>query len=150
MRGRGQFESLLGVEWGAVGRLIDPENYRVWTDKTNGKEREIQQPIAWLAKIHERIGALLSRIEVPDYLYSQKGRSSIDNARQHLGDIPLVKTDIHKFYPSITRQMVYRMFTLDFQCAADVADRLADICCYQQRHVPTGSTLSGRVAFLGF
>ncbi len=144
VRGRGQFESVLKVEWSAVGRLIEPGSYRVWI---NEKDREIQQPIGWLAKIHDRIGDLLSRIEVPDYLYSQKGRSSIDNARQHLGDISLVKTDIHKFYPSITRQMVYRMFTLDFQCAADVADRLADICCYQQRHLPTGSALSGRVAF---
>lgn len=147
MRWRGQFESILRVEWGAVGRLIEPENYRVWTDKTNGKDREIQQPIGGLAKTHERIGALLAKIEVPDYLYSQKGRSYVDNARQHLGDIPLIKTDIHKFYPSISRQMVYRMFTIDFQCAADVAARLADICCYQQRHLPTGSALSGRVAF---
>lgn len=43
--------------------------------------------------------------------------------------------------------MVWRMFSQDFRCANDVADILADICCYQQKHLPTGSTLSGRVAF---
>lgn len=29
----------------------------------------------------------------------------------------------------------------------DVADLLADVCCYKQLHLPTGSTLSGRAAF---
>jgi hypothetical protein len=147
IRGHGQFEKRLGIEWDAVDRLTAPENYRVWIDSSNGKEREIQQPIAWLGKIHEHIGGLIRKIEVPEYLFSTKGRSSIENARQHLGDVPLIKTDIHKFYPSITRQMVFRMFVRDFQCAADVSSRLADICCYQQRHLPTGSALSGGVAF---
>ena len=43
--------------------------------------------------------------------------------------------------------MVWRMFVEEFMCAPDVADILADICCYQQKHLPTGSSLSGRVAF---
>jgi hypothetical protein len=43
--------------------------------------------------------------------------------------------------------MVMRMFQLDFECAEDVAHRLADICCYKQEHLPTGSALSGRIAF---
>jgi hypothetical protein len=144
MRGLGQFEAILGVKWNSAEKLIDPKNYRVGI---NDKGRVFQQPLGLLAKVHERIGMLLSKIEVPNYLYSQKCRSSIDNARQHLGDVPLIKTDIHKFYPSISHQMVFRMFLFDFQCAADVANRLADICCYQQQHVPTGSALSGQVAF---
>jgi hypothetical protein len=43
--------------------------------------------------------------------------------------------------------MVYRMFAVDFECAEDIAHRLADICCYRQEHLPTGSALSGRIAF---
>ncbi len=39
------------------------------------------------------------------------------------------------------------MFLNDFECAEDVAHRLADICCYKQEHLPTGSPLSGRIAF---
>lgn len=144
LKGKGQFEKVLGVEWDAVNKLLASENYRVWE---NDKGREIQQPIGWLAHVHGRISKLLSRIERPDYLYSQKGRSYADNAREHVGKTPLIKTDIHRFYPSTTRQMVYRMFAVDFMCAEDIAHRLADICCYRQEHLPTGSALSGRVAF---
>lgn len=144
MRGKGKFETLLGIQWNAVPKLLDVKHYRVWTNK---KGREIQAPQGWLAQVHKRIGALLARIELPDYVYSQKGRSYADNARAHKGNTPLIKTDISRFYPSVTRQAVFRMFLDDFECSVDIAHRLADICCYKQAHLPTGSTLSGRVAF---
>lgn len=144
LRGKGKFETVLGVEWDKVPRLLDNRHYRVWT---NEKGREIQAPHGWLAQVHKRIGELLGRIELPDYVYSQKGRSYADNARAHRCDAPLVKTDINRFYPSVTRQAVFRMFLDDFQCAVDVAHRLADICCYKQAYLPTGSALSGRVAY---
>lgn len=144
LRGKGQFEKILDLRWDMVKPLADDAYYRVWP---NDKGREIQQPIRKLALVHKRIGDLLARIELPDYLYSQRGRSYADNARQHLGHVPLFKTDIHKFYPSTTWMMVYRMFIDQFECAEDVAHRLADVCCYQQRHLPTGSPLSGRIAF---
>ena len=139
-----QFESVIGVNWEAIPDLLAREGYRVWK---NQKDREIQAPIFWMATVHKRIANLLGRIELPDYLFSRKGRSYADNARQHVGNQPLVKTDISKFYPSTTRRMVMKMFIEDFQCAEDVAHRLADICCYKQKHLPTGSPLSGRVAF---
>ncbi|MBX3660586.1 MAG: RNA-directed DNA polymerase [Ramlibacter sp.] len=144
MRGKGKFETVLGVQWDAVPKLLDIKHYRVWI---NEKGREIQAPHGWLAQVHRRIGELLGRIELPDYVYSQKGRSYADNARAHRGETPLVKTDISRFYPSVTRQAVFRMFVDDFECAVDVAHRLADVCCYKQAHLPTGSALSGRVAF---
>jgi hypothetical protein len=144
LRGKAKFEAVLGVEWDAVPRLLDVKHYRVWL---NEKEREIQAPHGWLAQVHRRICQLLARIELPEYVYSQKGRSYADNARAHQGVIPLIKTDISRFYPSVTRQAVFRMFLDDFECAVDVAHRLADICCYKQAHLPTGSALSGRVAF---
>lgn len=142
--GKGQLETLLGIQLEHLDRLLSPDNYRVWI---NEKGREIQQPINWLGQVHKRISDLFSRIEVPDYVYSQKGRSYVDNARQHTGNVPLGKTDISKFYPSTTHQMVSRMFLEDFKCASDIANILADICCYQQKHLPTGSALSGRIAF---
>ncbi len=132
------------MQWDAVPKLLEVKHYRVWTNK---KGREIQAPRGWLAQVHRRIGDLLARIEVPDYVYSQKGRSYADNARAHRGDTPVIKTDISRFYPSVSRQVVFQMFLDDFECAVDVAHRLADICCYKQAYLPTGSTLSGRVAF---
>lgn len=142
--GKNQFRSIIGVEWEAVPKLLERDNYRVWTTE---KGREIQAPRGWMATIHARIATLLSRVELPDYLYSRKGRSYADNAQQHVGSHPVAKTDISKFYPSTTRAMVVAMFRNDFQCADDVAHRLADICCYRQEHLPTGSPLSGRMAF---
>lgn len=144
LRGKRKFETVLCVQWEAVPKLLDIKYYRVWR---NEKGREIQAPQGWLAQVHKRISELLSRIELPDYLYSQRGRSYVDNARAHLGNKPLIKTDISRFYPSVTRQAIFRMFLYDFECASDVAHLLADICCYKQTHLPTGSTLSGRVAF---
>lgn len=144
LRGKGKFEAVVGVNWDSVPELLRSEGYRVFPNK---KQRDIQAPIRWMAAVHRTIADLLGRIELPDYVFSQKGRSYTDNARQHLGRHPVIKADIHRFYPSITRTMVFRTFVHDFQCAADVADRLADICCYRQEHLPTGSPLSGRLAF---
>lgn len=147
LKGKAKFEKTFHLEWDAVPRLLNTGTYRVWDTGSPGKKREIQAPQGWLAQVHKRIADLFSRIELPDYVFSRKGRSYADNARFHRGDTPLIKTDISRFYPSITRQMVFRMFVSDFECATDIAHRLADICCYQQSHLPTGSPLSGRIAF---
>ena len=144
LKGKAKFETVLGVAWEACPRLIDAKHYHVWI---NDKGREIQAPHGWLAQVHRRICQLLARIELPDYVYSRKGRSYADNARAHRGNTPLIKTDISRFYPSVTRQAVFCMFLDDFECSKDIAHRLADICCYEQAHLPTGSALSGRVAF---
>lgn len=144
IKGKEQFKKALNVDWSSINKLLAESNYRVWI---NDKGREIQQPIRWLAQIHNRIGKLLSRIDLPEYVYSQKGRSYADNARIHIGNIPLIKTDICTFFPSTTWKMVFQMFKNDFKCAIDVSHLLADICCYKQEHLPTGSPLSGRVAY---
>lgn len=145
MCGSKKFENIVGVQWEKISQLLGDDNYHVWINK---KQREIQAPRNWLKFVHKRIGNLLSRIELPDYVYSKKGRSYVDNARFHCGNTCLIKTDITRFYPSITRQAVFRMFLDDFQCSLDIAHSLADICCYKQEHLPTGSPLSGRIAFL--
>ena len=144
LRGKGQFASVLGITFAESTQLAESNSYRVFD---NQKNREIQHPTGRLKVIHGRIAALLKRIELPDYVVSQKGRSYVDNARMHVGPTPLVKTDVSKFYPSTTHAMVWRMFSKFFECADDIAGQLADICCYSQRHLPTGSPLSGYVAF---
>lgn len=144
LRGKGQFAAVLGITFAESAQLAETNSYRVFVNQMN---REIQHPIGHLKVVHGRIAALLKRIELPDYVFSQKGRSYVDNARMHVGPTPLVKTDVSKFYPSTTHAMVWRMFSRLFECADDIAGQLADICCYSQRHLPTGSALSGYVAF---
>ena len=142
--GKGELERTLGVSWSEGTRLLHPRYYRKWT---TAKGREVQQPLYELEKVHSRIAKLLSRIETPDYVYSKSKRSYVDNADQHRGTIALVKTDVNKFYPSTSWAMVFRLFRERFECAEDIAARLADLCCFQQKHLPTGSALSGYVAF---
>lgn len=145
LKGKGQIAALLGASWEELETLVSSNGYRVWT---NDRGREIQQPLGALQRCHERIGALLARITVPPYVYSVKGRSYIDNARQHLNTHGAIKTDIRRFYPSTTARMVRKLFRYRFECAADVADLLTRLCCYQDKHLPTGSPLSGRLASL--
>lgn len=142
--GKGELERVLGVSWSKGTGLLNPRYYREWT---TAKGREVQQPLYELEKLHSRIADLLSRIEMPDYVYSKSKRSYIDNADQHRGVVALVKTDVNKFYPSTKWAMVFRLFRERFECAEDIAARLADLCCFQQKHLPTGSALSGYVAF---
>jgi hypothetical protein len=144
MRGKKKFESLLGLHWDSVTQLLSSNCYHTFTNQLG---RDIQSPIGWLKQVHARIAALLARIEIPDYVYSRKKRSYVDNAAVHLGEIPMVKTDIHRFYPSTSRATVFQMFKYEFECSDDVAGKLADICCFEGKHLPTGSSLSGYVAF---
>lgn len=144
MRGKGQFEKVIGAEWKASKKLLSPTQYRVWVEDG----REIQKPIGWLEQIHKRIASLFARIEMPDYVYSQKGKSYAQNAYAHAAEgTKLVKTDICKYFPSTTRYMIYRMFRQEFRCAPDIATRLTEICCYENKHLPTGSPISGYIAF---
>lgn len=144
LKGKGQLERLLDLDLDTLPEVIAERHYRVWL---NEKGREIQAPMGKLQVIHERIAHLLARIQLPDYVYSRKGRSHVDNAVQHAAKVPLIKTDICRFYPSTTRAMVMATFRDQFQCAEDVAHILADICCYRQKHLPTGSAVSGYMAF---
>jgi hypothetical protein len=145
LRGKGQLARLLALDLQDLQAVISERSYRVWT---NDKGRVIQAPMGKLEAVHGRIARLLARIELPDYVYSRKGRSHVENGAKHVGPVPLIKTDISRFYPSTTRAMVVRIFRDQFGCAEDVAHILGDICCYQQAHLPTGSALSGFVAFL--
>ena len=144
IKGIGQFEKVLGIKWNSVPKLLKSKNFHAFV---NDDGRLIQTPIYRMKSLHKRIGSLLSKIELPEYLHSKKGFSYVTNAKVHVGKTPLIKTDIHKFYPSTSRLMVYLMFVREFKCAKDIAHRLADICCYEQKHLPTGSKISGYIAF---
>ena len=138
-----KLSTLLRFDLKEFESLIDEKKYRVFKKD----ERDIQHPILDLNRVHKRLANLLSRIAVPNYVHSTRGRSHISNAKMHTGNVPLVKTDISKFYPSITFSSVNRLFRDLFKCPPDVAFLLTHICCYQGKHLPTGSSISGYVAY---
>ena len=94
-----------------------------------GKPRLIEPPHAELKVIQKRIKNMLSKIEVPDNIFSGiKGRSYADNAAFHTGEHLryLFKIDLTAFFPSIKREIVYRFFIEDLLCAPDVAQILTN------------------------
>ncbi len=139
---------LLGIDRAMLIALTkDPTAYRTFTRRTGGRERLIEEPRGELRRVHDRLLALLSRIQPPSYLHSGvKRRSYISNAKQHVGGGRILKTDVSQFYPSTTHHQVFVGFLRELRCAGDVARLLADLCTYQG-HVPTGSPISMPAAF---
>ena len=107
-----------------IASLVSP-----YIDKS-GKPRLIEPPHDELKIIQKQIKNCLGRIAVPDNVFSGiKGRSYADNARLHVGSNRrnLYKIDLTAFFPSITRDTVYRFFTKDLLCSPDVAQLLTDL-----------------------
>ena len=107
-----------------IASLVSP-----YIDKS-GKPRLIEPPHEELKIIQKQIKNCLGRIAVPDNVFSGiKGRSYADNARLHVGNNRrnLYKIDLTAFFPSITRDTVYRFFTKDLLCSPDVAQLLTDL-----------------------
>lgn len=119
-----------------------------YNEFVNDRGRKIEHPISRLGVVHKRIAKLLARIELPDYVHAQKGHSYVTNAKAHLGDVPVIKTDLTAYYPSVNFRQVFNLFLSDFKCQPDVAWLLARICTVRGEHVPTGSEISGIVAYL--
>lgn len=107
-----------------IESLVSP-----YIDKS-AKPRLIEPPKEELKTIQRRIKKCLGRIVVPDNIFSGiKGRSYADNARRHIGNDRrnLFKIDLTAFFPSITRDVVYRFFNNDMQCSPDVATILTNL-----------------------
>ena len=107
-----------------IASLVSP-----YIDKS-GKHRLIEPPHEELKIIQKRIKNCLGRIIVPDNVFSGvKGKSYADNARFHVGNNRrnLYKIDLTAFFPSITRDTVYRFFAEDLLCSPDVAQLLTDL-----------------------
>jgi hypothetical protein len=106
------------------------------------KKRNIAVPIREMRPLHERIKALLSRIILPNYIFSpRKGRASNDNALVHQGSAVIAKLDVKQFYPSTTSEHVFQFFRHRLGMVDDVAGRLTQLCTINGR-VPFGSPLS--------
>jgi hypothetical protein len=117
----------------------DAGNFRHFNlTNEKGKSRAIQWPKRRLQSIHARVHTLLSRVAVPEYLHSAvKGRSYVSNAAAHAGAASVVKIDVKKFFPSVSRAAIFRFFEQSLKCRRDVAGLLADILTYNG-HLPTG------------
>ncbi|WP_321324791.1 reverse transcriptase family protein [Thiomicrorhabdus sp.] len=140
--------NILGCSPKALKKLSSDSFYNVFNvNNDKGNVREIQQPISELEAIHTRIASLMSRIAIPIDIHSGlKKRSHVTNAKQHIGNKKLLTTDIRKFFPSTSKEMVFRLFFYDFKMPGDIARLMSDVCCFKNG-LPTGSRLSMHMAY---
>lgn len=143
VRSKRRLYEVLGFSEQEITRALSKGQYSVWDQEG----REIQRPVGLLQQMHAVLAKHLSRVETPDYVHHRRKRSYITNAKEHVGEYSIVKTDISKYFPSITVDMIREMFVSIFDCSNDVAGILSRLCCYQHKHLPTGSEISGYVAF---
>ena len=114
-----------------------------YIDKTK-KPRLIEPPQAELKTVQKRMKTLLGKIQVPDNVFSGiKGKSYSDNARLHLGKSKrnLYKIDLTAFFPSISRETVYRFFFEDLCCSPDVAEILTNLTTVDLKKLSQSSLL---------
>ncbi len=115
--------------------------------KKTGGVRLIENPRRNLKLTQARIARLLGRISPPEYLYCPvRGRSYVTNAARHMNRRVIRTLDIKKYFPSTSRDRVYRFFRDVMKCSPDIAEMLANIATYKG-HLPTGSPLSPIMAF---
>lgn len=145
IKSKAKLAEILQFDINSFNEIVADGNYKVFQ---NNQGRWIQYPLNQLRAIHDRIQGYLKRIHIPEYVHSQKGKSYITNAIQHSSELPLLKTDISKFYPSTSFSAVFHLFHKIFECSEDVAWHLAKLCCFQAKNLPTGSPISGSIAFL--
>ena len=114
---------------------------------TKGKLREIKEPIGRMRVIHQKVAKLLSRVETPEYLMSQKGCSYKDNAEFHKDtDNNILTTDIRNFFPSCRRERIAFSFKKHFGMPGDIAFLLSKLLTFQDR-IPQGSSASNLLSF---
>lgn len=138
---------LLNVELSILQSLTSDDNYNCYAISNGTKLRKIEHPYLNLDKVQTRIASLICRIKQPSYIHSGvKGKSHITNAAKHIGNHPVLTSDIQSFFPSTTTQMVFNFFHKKMKCSPDVSDLLANLCTCKG-HIPTGSRISMPLAF---
>lgn len=117
--------------------------YREWSKTIKGKLRPICEPIGRLKELLVRLNALLQRLALPGNLHGGvKGRSPLSNARVHIGKPTILKSDVKKFFPSVSNRRIYEVFTVRCGCTPNVARILTRLttlhgCLPQGSHTST-------------
>lgn len=102
-----------------------------------------------LKYINKRLFGLFSKIETPDYLFSKKDRSHIDNAKFHLGNDYLFKVDISNYFPSINKEKVFSYYRKHFKMSPDIADIVCNFTVFgNPLHLSQGISTSSILSYL--
>lgn len=148
--------TILQIEYDSLLHANDFINYTVSEiEKTSGGFRTIYDPCRELKQVQRRIKNLLSRISIPNWVFSGcKGVCHVDNGKYHEHSIYFIQSDLHAFYDSCSRERVYRLFKDRFKCSSDVSALLSDLTALTLQDgstvIPTGSPCAQLVAFFAY
>lgn len=148
--------AILQIEYASLLRAKDWINYTVSEiEKASGGFRTIYDPCRELKQVQRRIKNLLSRISIPNWVFSGcKGVCHVDNGKYHEHSVYFIQSDLHAFYDSCSRERVYRLFKDRFKCSSDVSALLSDLTTHTLEDgstvIPTGSPCAQLVAFFAY
>lgn len=151
LRSKRRLAQILKIDLASLKRLAHSE--RLYTEKEvigkNGKPRLTERPSHELKQVQARISELLSRIEIPSFLFCPaRGRSYIINASSHVNSAVVKKLDIKEYFQRTASKRVYWFFHTYMECAEDIAGILTRILTYKG-HLPTGSPSSPILSYYG-
>ncbi|MDK4536581.1 reverse transcriptase family protein [Kingella kingae] len=112
--------------------------------KADGTFRDTYNVKPRLKIIHAKIAKHFFKIlNYPEYLQGGIAkRSCITNANQHIGAEILIKEDISNFFPTVSKKIVYQVWTDFFHFSHDVADYLSELVTYKG-YLVQGCKVSG-------
>ena len=148
--------ALLQIESTSLSHAKDWINYTVSEiEKSSGGFRTIYNPCDELKQVQRRIKILLSRISIPNWVFSgRKGVCHVDNGKFHEHSVYFIQSDLHAFYDSCSRECVYRLFKDRFKCSSDVSAILSDLTTLTLADgstvIPTGSPCAQLVAYFAY
>ena len=148
--------AILQIEYASLLRAKDWINYTVSEiEKVSVGFRTIYDPSRELKQVQRRIKNLLSRISIPNWVFSGcKGVCHVDNGKYHEHSVYFIQSDLHAFYDSCSRERVYRLFKDRFKCSSDVSALLSDLTTLTLEDgstvIPTGSPCAQLVAFFAY
>lgn len=112
--------------------------------------RHFTVPSDELKRVQKKLCKLLSRIRTPNWVISGKKKHSyITNADKHVENTFVKTMDVSKFYDSVKRKYVFRMFKKTFQMAEDIAWLMTELVMYEGM-LPTGSPSSQLIVYWAY
>lgn len=124
--------------------------YQPFLRKRPGKKpRPIDNPVSPLKEIQQRIyRRILRHAVLPEFFHGGvSGKSAETNARIHIAQKTVVTVDVEGCFPSITDEMVFKVWREHFGFSRDVAGLLARLTTFRH-HLPQGASTSLSLANL--
>lgn len=111
------------------------------------KVRKIYHATPRLERILKGIDkCLLKRCKMLDCVHgARSGHSNITNASVHVSKKNVLKLDIKDFFPSISNERVFNLFSKTLKCSPEVANLLTRLCTADYR-LPQGFNTSPSIA----